>query len=210
MPTYVLHIHERLVFAAKHGSVNRPGFKIQARRPVDLVRQRIKPRRSDLRVRQSQPFDPLHHVAENGSHRAAARPRFLAQLIFVVRFRRRSDNDGFQLFIELHLGNIADPAEHSLIEEETQRQIFRVVTYRHRGEDLRGIQEDRERPFFHYRKQGAGALMRDPRHSARELRRARVRSYQIAALCSVILQWHSASINLSARHILIPAVQTGA
>ncbi len=171
VPADVLHIDQRPVLARQHAAVDGARFQIEAGGRVDLAGQRRQPGCLDPRGRgQPDILELLHQVAENRPLGTARGQRLLLQLLFVIGRALGADNHRFDLVVIDDIGHAVVGAQHVLIEQIAERQIFRVIADRHHGDDLLTVEEqgqgafDRDRGF--YRRSGL-VDARDPLRQAR-------------------------------------------
>ena len=141
----VLHVEERPVLLRQHAAVDRAGFEIKRGRGVDLVRERVEPRRAQLRFRQRDVLQRLHQVAEHRALGAARGLHLLLQLFLVVGLALGAHHDDRQLLVVVDAGYHVVGQQHVLVEQVAEGKILRIVVDRHRGHDLLRIEEDRER-----------------------------------------------------------------
>ena len=141
----VLHVDQRLVLARQHAAVDRAGLEIERRRGVDLVGQRVEPRGAQLGVRQRDVLQRLHQVAEHGALRAARGLHLLLQLLLVVGLALGAHHHDRRVLVVVDAGDDVVRQQHVLVEQVADREIFRIVADRHRGDDLLAVEEDRQR-----------------------------------------------------------------
>ena len=123
------------------------GFEIERRRGVDLVGQRVEPRRAQFRLRQRDVFQRLHQVAEHSALRAAGGLDFLFQLLLIVGLALRAHHDDRKLLVIVDVGHHIVREQHVLVEQIADRQVFRIIADGHGGDDFLAIEEDRQRPL---------------------------------------------------------------
>ena len=87
----------------------------------------------------------LHQVAEHGALRAARGLHLLLQLLLVVGLALGAHHHDRELLVVVDAGDDVVGQQHVLIEQIAEREIFRIVVDRHRGDDLLRVEEDRQR-----------------------------------------------------------------
>ena len=90
-------------------------------------------------------FQRLHQVAEHRALRAARGLHLLLQLLLVIGLALGAHHDDRQFLVVVDAGDHVVRQQHVLVEQVAEREIFRIVVDRHRGDDLLRIEEDRER-----------------------------------------------------------------
>ena len=161
------------------------GFEVKRRCGVDLVRERIEPGGPQLRRWQFNVLQRFHQIAEHGALSTARGLDFFLQLLFVIGFAFGAHDNDREVLVVIDRGDDIVRLEHVLIEEIAERQIFGMVTDRHRGDDLLGIEEDRQCALDGHRRFDPGAGLIDAGHAFGQARILRIRADEIIVVRGV-------------------------
>ena len=178
----VLHVDQRTVALAQYAAVDGAGLEIERRRGVDLMRERIEPRRAQLGLGQRGVLDHLHQVAEHGALGAAGGLHLLLELLLVIGAALGAHHHHREILVVVDADHHVVGSEHVLVQQIAEREILGVVADRHRGDDLLRVEEDGERALDRDRGLDRRAGMVDAAHALGQPRIVRIGPDEIFAL----------------------------
>ena len=124
------------------------GLQVQARFGVDFFGQSVEAGGFEAGARvQLSCCKFFHQVAEYGALGAAGGLRFLFQLVFVVGFAGRADDDGVYVVVVVDGGDFIVGAQHVLVEQVADGEQIGMVADGHHGHDFAGVEVERQRAF---------------------------------------------------------------
>ena len=133
-------------------------------------------------MRQRDPFQCLHQVAEDGALGAARGLHLLLQFLLIVGLALRAHDHHGKLLVVIDAGDDIVGQQHVLVEEIAEREIFRVVAYGHGGDDLLRVEEDGQRPLDRHPRLDLCPGLVDAADTLREARIGRIGGNEVVVL----------------------------